>query len=234
MTVRDAATGSLAGQVYEVLLKLIVDGELAPGARIVERSLAQRLGVSRTPVREAVRRLQQDGLVVENTASRYARPMVATLTKGDARELYDIVARLEAVAGRRAAELPADARRRLADAMEQANEVYRRAGEDPDVALEQLVALDLRFHAVYVEAASGPRLLAMRQAVKPQLRRYAHSVPRDIGEEVARSAREHDLIVRAVAAGDSEAAERAVLENWHQAWLRLEIILRRLDESPSP
>lgn len=233
MAERDTAV-SLAGQVYEALLELIVHGELAPGARIVERNLARRLGVSRTPVREALRRLQQDGLVVENTASQYARPMVATLSERDARELYDIVARLEALAGRRAAELPDDARTRVVDAMRRANDAYRRAGDDPETVLEELVALDLRFHAAYVEAAAGPRLLSMRQAVKPQLARYAHKVPRDIGAEVRRSVREHDQIVDAVAAGDPEAAERAVLDNWQRAWLRLETILRSLDEEASP
>lgn len=222
-------SSSLANQVYGDLLELIVRGELAPGSRIVERDLAHRLGVSRTPVREALRRLQQDGLVVENTASRYARPTVAALSEHDGRELYDIVARLEAVAGRRAAELPIDRRASIVTEMTRTNRAYRKAGES-GIDLPQLVDLDHRFHAAYVDAAAGPRLLSMRRAVKPQLSRYARRFTRNVGDAVRRSATEHDEIIRAIDAGDADAAEDAILHNWQRAWDRLHAILRGVEE----
>ena len=221
---------SLAIQVYEQILELIVEGELAPGARIVERNLARKLDVSRTPIREALRRLLQDGLVIENTASQYARPMVATLSTRDARELYDIVGRLEVMAGRSAAELPSEEREVVVRDMTLANEAFRAAATDPAAKPGTLVALDHQFHAAYVEAVAGPRLLSMRQAVKPQLSRYARHFARDMSAEILRSAAEHDQIIQAVERGDPEAAEEAVLMNWRNAWDRLEIILSSLEE----
>ena len=74
-------------QVYERLRELIIDGRLAPGARIVETDVAARLGVSRTPVRGALQRLQQEGFVVDSPTLQQTRPTVAPLTSEDAREL---------------------------------------------------------------------------------------------------------------------------------------------------
>ena len=66
--------------VYEQLRDLIVHGHLAPGSRIVESDVAGRLGVSRTPVRGALQRLQQEGYIVDPSGGRLARPTVSPLT----------------------------------------------------------------------------------------------------------------------------------------------------------
>lgn len=226
---RTSAHGTV-DRVYEELLDRIVRGVLSPGTRLVEREIAERLGVSRTPVREAVRRLQSEGLLVANTAERYARPVVAALTEDDARELHDIVARLEAVAARRAAGLPADRRAAIAQELAERNRAFLAASREKGVTAGRLVELDHAFHAVYVEAAGGPRLMNLRKAAKPQIARYAWSYASHIVERVPDSAAEHELIVDAIRAGDADRAEQAVLANWDRAARRVRQAIEQAGE----
>src|SRR5215211_5769704 len=89
--VATAPHGSRPEQVYVRLRDLIVQGQLAPGSRIVETEVAARLGVSRTPVREALQRLQQEGYVLGSPLAQQSRLTVAPLTKSDVHELLNIV-----------------------------------------------------------------------------------------------------------------------------------------------
>jgi Transcriptional regulators len=91
----EAPHGSRPEQVYLRLRELIVHGLLAPGSRVVETEVASRLGVSRTPVREALQRLQQEGFVVGAAGAQQARLTVAPLTRADVHELLNIVGELE-------------------------------------------------------------------------------------------------------------------------------------------
>src|SRR5918994_4738118 len=102
------STGSLAGaphgsrpeQVYARLRDLIVQGLLSPGSRIIETEIATRLGVSRTPVREALQRLQQEGFVTGAPGAQQSRLTVAPLTPEDVHELLAIVGALEGLGAR--------------------------------------------------------------------------------------------------------------------------------------
>jgi len=217
-------------RVYEELLDRIVRGVLAPGTRIVEREIAERLGVSRTPVREAVWRLQNEGLLVANPAEKYARPAVAALTEDDARELHDIVARLEAVAARRAAELPADRREAMARELASRNRAFLDASLVKDATPGELVELDHAFHAVYVHAVAGPRVMALRKAAKPQIARYAWSYASQILERIPESVAEHEAIIDAIRDGDPDRAEEAVLANWDRAARRVRQAIERAGE----
>src|ERR1700674_931706 len=100
--------GSRPQQVYTGVRDLIVQGQLAPGSRIVETEIAGRLGVSRTPVREALQRLQQEGYVMGSPGAQQSRLTVAPLTRDDVHELLDIVGSLEGLGARRAAQLSAE------------------------------------------------------------------------------------------------------------------------------
>src|SRR2546430_15562368 len=102
-----------ANRLYDSLRNLIVRGQLAPGARIVETEVAERFGVSRTPVRAAFQRLEREGYVIAS-ATHQARMTVAPLTREDVGELLEIVGELEGLAARSAARLPADSRDRIA------------------------------------------------------------------------------------------------------------------------
>src|ERR1041385_372458 len=85
-----APHGSRPDQVYIRLRDLIVQGSLAPGSRIVETEIATRLGVSRTPVREALQRLQQEGFVMGAPGAQQSRLTVAPLTRDDVYELLNV------------------------------------------------------------------------------------------------------------------------------------------------
>jgi DNA-binding GntR family transcriptional regulator len=92
---------------FQEIRELIVHGKLSPGTWIVEGDLAERLGMSRTPVRGALNWLQREGYVLEQKSASKSRMFVAPLTKDDAKELYSIVGRIEGLAGRQTAALPA-------------------------------------------------------------------------------------------------------------------------------
>lgn len=220
-------------QVYHRLRELIVRGRLAPGARITEIEAAQRLGVSRTPIRAALQRLQQEGYVVVSNAGKRGRATVAPLTREDATELFHIVGEIEGLAARYAAQLNPTLRARLVSELREVNTALREAAQtkrrDPNLIFE----LDDTFHRRYVEAAAGPRLLALHQAIKPQAERYARVYVSALVDEIHTSVQEHDAIVQAIASGDMDQAQRAVLTNWRNAAARLSQVIDLVGEKGS-
>src|SRR5687767_9909738 len=164
------SSGSLAGaphgsrpdQVYARLRDLIVQGSLEPGSRIVETEIATRLGVSRTPVREALQRLQQEGFVIGAPGAQQSRLTVAPLTRDDVVELLDVVGALEGLGARRAAALDVAERRGLAKELRALNQEFARAARTAPVDHGRLFDVDERLHRRIVEAGVGPGLLALR------------------------------------------------------------------------
>src|SRR4051812_35572913 len=98
---------------YHELRRIIVWGQLPPGARVSERAIADRLDLSRTPVRSALHRLEQEGFVTAVGTGRERRLIVAPLTAEDGLEVFTIVGHLEGLAVRTAAGLPAAQRKTL-------------------------------------------------------------------------------------------------------------------------
>ena len=217
-------------QVYERLRSLIVSGHIAPGTRLVEVDIAARLNVSRTPVRAALQRLQQEGYVLLSPGLQQARQVVAPLTQDDARELFHLVGELEALASERAAQLAPAVRRSLVAELRALNRQLDREAKKarPDHALLQ--DLDERFHARYVEVGAGPRLLAIHMAVKPQAQRYERLYISMLSGEIATSVAEHEEIIRAINAGDPAAAQETVRTNWRNAAERLAVAITRTGE----
>ncbi len=228
-----AGRGESVGRAYAQLRELIVRGRLAPGTRIVESDIAARLGVSRTPTRSALHRLQQEGYIVAAEGTREQRLMVAPLTQDDARELFHIVGQLEALAARQAAELPAAARGALVRTLRRLNGELAAAahGERPDPM--RLFDADTAFHHAYVEGGGGPRLLALHDAIKPQSERYVRLYISSLVDEIDTSVAEHDAIIRHVEAGEPQAAHAAVDTNWRNAAGRLGRVIEALGERGS-
>jgi len=209
-----------ANRLYESLRNLIVRGQLAPGARIVETEVAERFGVSRTPVRAAFQRLEQEGYVTASPTHQ-ARMTVAPLTREDVGELLEIVGELEGLAARSAAGLPDSERERLAKELSTLNADFRRAASARGAQPGKLYELDEKFHRRYVEAGAGSRLRSLHDAVKPQAERYIRMYIALLLDTVATAGTEHDAIVEAVRTGNSAAAQRAVQTNWRHAADRL-------------
>jgi len=211
--------------VYARLRELIVGGLLAPGSRIVETEIATRLGVSRTPVREALQRLLQEGYVLDTLGAQQSRLTVAPLTRDDVRELLTVVAALEGIAAHHAASLDADARTALARALREANGDFHRAGRATPIDHDMLYDADERFHRRIVEAGDGPRLLALYDAVKPQAERYIRMYISMLTGDIRSSVAEHDIIIGAVTEGRRDDAESAVESNWRHAADRLSRVI---------
>lgn len=216
--------------IYEQLRTLIVGGQIAPGSRLVEADIAVRLGASRTPVRAALQRLQQEGYVLLSPGLQQARPVVAPLTRDDSRELFHIVAELEGLAARGAAELATAPRRALAVELRALNQEFGAAAAGAHPNHVRLQSLDEQFHGRYVEAGAGPRLAALHAAVKPQAQRYERLYVSMLVSQIPTSVAEHDTIVRAIRAGDPDAAQQAVRTNWRNAADRLESVIERAGE----
>jgi DNA-binding GntR family transcriptional regulator len=202
-------------RVYRALRDAINDGRLAPDTRLIEDQLAVQFRVSRTPIRDAIQRLQQEGYVVTPEGFRHARPVVAPLVESDADELCSLVALHEGHAAAAAARLPTERRLELVAELLALNEAMRREGATPTPSRDRLRDIDAAFHHACTHAAAGPRLLALLDVIKPQAERYNRVYAEQIlPKRIVEAAAEHDAIVRALRAGDSEAARRAVETNY--------------------
>ncbi len=229
-----AESRNVSQATFNQIRELIVHGKLAPGSRVVEADLAERLEVSRTPVRAALHRLQQEGYIRINSGSgSKAKLAVAPLTQEDSKELYSIVGHLEGLAARATVQLDTPARASLLTRLNELNSRLRElatAGRgDPNVIFE----LDMSFHQAIVDAGAGPRLRGLHAAIKPQTERYWRLYASSILDQLGVSVGEHVVIIESIAAGNSEAAERAVQANWQNGAERLSKVIASLGERGS-
>lgn len=217
-------------EAYGRLRELIVRGRLAPGTRLVESELAQRLGVSRTPVRSALVKLRQEGYVTAATDGQRARLNVAPLTAQDARELWAVVAAVEGLAIREVANAAEGLRLRAVESLRSINgALHDLAGEsDPDP--NRIFDLDSEFHRTIVASGAGPRLRVLHESIKPQTERYFRLYTSSIVDRIDVSVAEHEQIVLAIESGDPVAAVRAVESNWYNGVDRLVQAIEKLGE----
>lgn len=218
---------------YERLRALIVSGRMAPGSRVIETDVAERLGVSRTPVRSALQRLRQEGYIVSAGDGERSRPIVAPLTKDDAQELFYLVGQIEGLAAHFTAQLEEEARTRVAREMRRINRRYSESVDETSPDFNHLFELDTRFHRSYVESGAGPRLLELHDSMKPQAERYIRVYIRVLTAQIPISVEEHAKIVEAIGAGRPDRAERAVQTNWRNATDRLEPVIEDMGERGS-
>jgi DNA-binding GntR family transcriptional regulator len=210
-----------------------VQGLLAPGSRVVETEVAARLGVSRTPVREALQRLQQEGFVVGAPGAQQARLTVAPLTHADVYELLYIVGELEGLGARWAAGLPVTERHALAKELKAMNADFHRTGRIAPIDHSRLYEADERFHRKIVEACAGPRLIALHDSVKPQAERYIRMYISMLTSDIRASVAEHDAIIDAIDQGNVEDAQSAVQVNWRHAADRIARVIEVAGERGS-
>jgi len=228
-----AARGDRIPRAYERLRELIVSGRLAPGSRVIESDIAARLGVSRTPVRSALHRLQQEGYIAGAGGGSEPRLTVAPLTQDDARDLFAIIGAIEGLAALDAAALARPARTDLVATLRELNGGLRQAARAARPDPMRIAELDTRFHRRYVEAGAGPRLLALHAAIKPQAERYVRLYTSALVDEISQSVAEHERIIEEIDAGSGEGARRAVHRNWRNAADRLSNVIQTLGERGS-
>jgi DNA-binding GntR family transcriptional regulator len=210
--VRHSGTASNAQAVYTALRRRFADGDLAPAERLTEAALAEELGVSRTPVREALGRLLADGLVVP--AARGVA--VATLDSTEIEQIYQLRAVLEGLAAAEAARRQADGRvapaeiRTIQDA---ADEVEKAIAEgDP----KRSARANLTFHRAIGHVPGNPFL---EDALHRVWDRIAVSTVSNLSDGAwARTViLQHRDICRAIVDGDEQAARRAAEEHIRSA-----------------
>jgi len=219
-------------RAYRDLRSVIVWGQLPPGSRISERVIAERLGLSRTPVRSALHRLEQEGFVASSGRGRERRLIVAPLTMDDGQELFQIVGHLEGLAARTAAMLPPARRKELAVRMRALNRELAAQARTRGAAA-RFFELDLHFHQAFVDTVAGPRLLTLHRAIKPQCERYTRLYVSVLLDELPTSVQEHEVIASSIVRGDPDAAQAAVETNWDNAATRLGRIISQHGERGS-
>lgn len=195
----------LRDDVYRRLRDAIVDGTFAPGEQLRDLELAEWLGVSRTPVREALLRLAQSGLVV---AQPGRSTVVSALDARDIRDARDVVAAMHEVAVREA--MPFLVEADLAS-MRDANRHFAAAVEAGDA--EAAVRADGAFHDVLVRIAGNRALATVLEQFTPTLRRAERL--RFASLQGRESVRRHDELIRLCAAGDAEGAAAVAYDTWH-------------------
>ncbi|WCO68086.1 GntR family transcriptional regulator [Iamia majanohamensis] len=223
LRLRELSSPTLADQAYDALREAIISGELAPQEKITERGLAARLAVSPTPVREALRRLEQDQLV-DRTGPRTVQ--VTAFDDDRAAELRLVEGNLRAVAARLAASnARPDQLARIERLLDEGDAEHARlqaraqAGEPLAVEdLADLLRITRGFHTAVNEASGNPvllRLLSMVDAFS-----LAHRRPRlrgelrdDRGLDIARRYAEHRAVFAAVRDGDGPEAERLMRDH---------------------
>jgi len=196
---------SLAMLAQRELERRIVSGELAVGTKLNEVDIANALGVSRGPVREAFRALDQAGLVrVEKNRGVFVRQ----LSLEEASEVYEVRAALEGLIGRLAAQ------RIDADELEQLRAIVKKmAALDKSRKAEAYFALNLEFHELVARAARNQSLLTHYRRVVNELDLYRRETLTRSSDVIPVSTREHEAIVSALAKGDEKAAERLLVEH---------------------
>jgi DNA-binding GntR family transcriptional regulator len=214
--------------VYDEIRRGIVEGRFPPGSRLVEQRLAASLDVSRTPVREALRRLEAEGLVV---VERHRGAQVRGLSPEEVADLYDVRSRLEAYAAELAAQRRTPADLALLDealaAFDAAVDQVRRHGSE----LDHVRALDdanAAFHGALLDASRHTRIRQLvNRAVDVPL--VFQALRHFSAEELARSSLFHHLVRDAVADREPGRAGRLMTEHVLQG---RDALLERLAATP--
>ncbi|MBI4194683.1 MAG: GntR family transcriptional regulator [Betaproteobacteria bacterium] len=214
----------LRQQVLDGLRQAIIDGRLAPGARLTERELTEMMGVSRTVVREALRQLESEGLIaiIPNKG-----PVVRELTLGEAKDLYNIRAVLEGLAARLFVENAGDAQ---IGKLAQALEVVVAAYEGGDA--QQVLETKNRFYDALFEGAGSETLSSMLGTLHARIWRWRALGLSHPGRSAERSKESiHNLraMLAAIGKRDGDRAERITREEASRAAAE---VMRLLEAPP--
>ncbi len=202
---------TLGGQVYDLLRDRILRGEIPGGTRLAQSPISEEMGISRIPVRDALKRLENDGLVVSDEIGRYS---VVPFTSQDAEEIYAIRRRLESLAIERAVKAM------TADQMAAIESLFAelsRAAEQQE--LSRFTELNVRFHMAIYEASGMRRLVRMIRGLwlgVPPL------TPMVLEGRTERSQSEHEEIIDRLRARDAAGAARALDRHINNAGAELQ------------
>ncbi len=190
--------------VYEELRMLIMTGQIKPGTRMMEIDLAESMGVSRTPVREAIRQLEKDNLVtIEPRRGAY----VSDISAKDMEDMLFVREPLEGLATYLAAQNMTD------DGLEELKKVNARYEEAYNEGeTESLIQLDTRFHNLITEGSGNKYLIAILKDLQEQVLRFRYIYFKSI-RRAAEVIDEHRLILSSMIERDQDAAQKYSIEH---------------------
>jgi DNA-binding GntR family transcriptional regulator len=198
-TARPAKRPTLAMRLVEQLRQMIFDGDLEPGTRLAEEDLSQRFGVSRTPLREALKLLTSEGLI---TIEPNRGATVTQLSMAELAETFPVMGVLEALAGELAAVHATD------DDLAQLRELHGDiVAEYRNKNLKSYFAANQRFHERLVDAAHNDTLAAHYHQLAGRVRRARYRANLST-KRWAQSVKEHELIIASLEARDGAALSR--------------------------
>ncbi len=190
--------------VFNTLRKAILRGNLEPGERLREIHLADKLGVSRTPIREAIRKLELEGLVVMIPRKG---AVVAEITEKSLRDVLEVRRALEALAVRLACEKILDEE---VEELKASAKAFEKALETGDVTA--FAEADVKFHDIIYRATDNQRLIQLLYNLREQMYRYrVEYLKREDSHEML--LQEHQEIIDTIEQRDEERAVKAVCEH---------------------
>ena len=222
---------SLHEQTYQALRTNILSGQLVPGDRLVETQLAQQLQVSRTPIREAMRQLQREGLIAGDTNEGLR---VTSISAEDAIHLYDCRIGLEQISVAGACERITPAQlQTLENSILQAEALMQRSnsGLASDLINTQLLDLDYQFHQTIAESAGNKWLVELLNQVFDKMTLLRLQTTRQ-NPKVLELRVEHHQIFEAIAQGDREVAVAAIRSHLVASKARVIEAVQQLYQSP--
>ncbi|WP_026089101.1 MULTISPECIES: GntR family transcriptional regulator [Bacillus] len=203
-TIKPIKRLSLRDEVYQVLKKSIVTMEMQPEERLHDKELAERFGISRTPVREALKRLEDEGLV-ESIPGSVTR--VAPLCIESAKHAFTVVAALHSLAARLAADSLSE---EDITKLEESNRDFQLAIANNDVM--EAIEADNAFHHVFLDVAGNPEIVyALERSVSKILRL---EISQFTTEKAQKSIEQHKQIISACKNKNIETITHLVEENW--------------------
>ncbi len=193
--------------VFNTLRQAILKGELEPGERLMEIQLAERLGVSRTPIREAIRKLELEGLVLMIPRKGAE---VARISEKSLRDVLELRRSLEELAIELACQRMTEEE---IDELEQAQKAFREAVDGKDVML--MAETDEKYHEIIYQGTKNSRLVQILNNLREQMYRYRLEYIKDADKRQILLI-EHDNIVKAVRGrrvAEAKAAMREHIDN---------------------
>lgn len=216
------ADTDLVGQVARVLTQAVVNGQLAPGAKVVEAGIARELGISRAPVREAARLLEQQGLLVSHPRRGF---FVRKLEAGDIDEIYDLRVCVECHAALLAAKNLTPTNR---DALRRQIDVLHQTADLEDHARQ--VEEDYRFHRMIVEMAGSKRLLKVFDDLASEMRMVIGLIGR-LYDDPHRIAQTHEALLDVLEQGDPDVIAARFDYHIGAAWREVGKLVREIPVS---
>jgi DNA-binding GntR family transcriptional regulator len=193
----------LRDEVHKSLIEMLLHRELLPGENIAEQAVASRLGVSRTPLREALLRLEKEGFLYRDPSRGF---FVADLTTTEVEEIYPVLWTLEILALRLEGRLGANTLARLSEITSEISNTSREQ-------VQRLLELDSKWHQTLVSKCNNSWLRGFIDNLRQAARRYEYAYLLEAGS-VVDSVEHHRGILEALTAGDLERAETLLRDHW--------------------